>query len=104
MTGVQTCALPICFPVTILGGYGESLSVVLKEGDTYETSEYVFSFNGKPSQSRKEEIRFTLEDGKFYFTSKSKIAWFRMAENKRGEYEADKKEDFVTGQLYTIGN
>ncbi|WNY98138.1 cytochrome c biogenesis protein CcsA [Sulfurospirillum sp. 'SP'] len=88
----------------MLSGYGESLSVVLKEGDTYETSEYVFSFNGKPSQSRKEEIRFTLEDGKFYFTSKSKIAWFKMAENKRGEYEADKKEDFVTGQLYTIGN
>ena len=88
----------------MLSGYGESLSVVLKEGDTYETSEYVFSFNGKPSQSRKEEIRFTLEDGKFYFTSKSKIAWFKMAENKRGEYEADKKEDFVTNQLYTIGN
>jgi len=88
----------------MLSGYGESLSVVLKEGDTYETSEYVFSFNGKPLQSRKEEIRFTLEDGKFYFTSKSKIAWFKMAENKRGEYEADKKEDFVTNQLYTIGN
>ena len=88
----------------MLSGYGESLSVVLKEGDTYETSEYIFSFNGKPSQSRKEEIRFTLEDGKFYFTSKSKIAWFKMAENKRGEYEADKKEDFVTNQLYTIGN
>ena len=24
MTGVQTCALPICFPVTIRGGYGDS--------------------------------------------------------------------------------
>ena len=23
MTGVQTCALPICFPVTILGLYAE---------------------------------------------------------------------------------
>ena len=23
MTGVQTCALPICFPVTIVGGSGE---------------------------------------------------------------------------------
>ena len=23
MTGVQTCALPICFPVTIMGGLGK---------------------------------------------------------------------------------
>jgi len=88
----------------MLSGYGESLNVVLKEGDTYETSEYVFSFNGKPSKHTKEEVRFTVEDGKFYFSSKAKIGWFRMVENKRGEYEADKKEDFITGQLYTIGN
>jgi len=88
----------------MLSGYGESLSVALKEGESYETSDYIFSFNAKPAQSSKEVIAFTLEDGKFYFTSKSKIAWFKMAENKRGEYEADKKEDFITGQLYTIGN
>jgi len=88
----------------MLSGYGESLSVALKEGESYETSDYIFSFNAKPTQSAKEVIAFTLEDGKFYFTSKSKIAWFKMAENKRGEYEADKKQDFITGQLYTIGN
>ncbi|AOO64428.1 cytochrome c biogenesis protein CcsA [Sulfurospirillum halorespirans] len=88
----------------MLSGYGESLSVVLKEGETYETSEYIFSFNAKPVQSAKEIIAFTLEEGKFYFSSKSKIAWFKMVENKRGEYEADTKEDFITGQLYTIGN
>ena len=88
----------------MLSGYGDSLSVALKEGDTYETSDYIFSFDAKPMQSKKEVISFTLEDGKFYFTSKSKIAWFKMVENTRGEYEADKKQDFITGQLYTVGN
>ena len=88
----------------MLSGYGESLSIALKEGETYETSDYIFSFNAKPTQSKKEVILFTVEDGKFYFTSKSKIAWFKMVENTRGEYEADKKQNFITGQLYTVGN
>ena len=88
----------------ILSGYGESLNVVLKEGDSYESSEYIFSFNAQVPQTKKTIIQFTLEDGKFYFYSKEKIAWFKMAENKRGEYAADNKQDFVTGQLYTIGN
>ena len=32
MTGVQTCALPICFPVTIMGVTGEHILV-----DSYTT-------------------------------------------------------------------
>ena len=32
MTGVQTCALPICFPVTIVGG-GNTIVVVTHEED-----------------------------------------------------------------------
>ena len=88
----------------MLSGYGESVSVVLKEGETYETSDYIFSFNAKAPQSQKQVILFTVEDGKFNFYSKEKITWFKMAENKRGEYPADAKQDFVTGQLYTVGN
>ena len=29
MTGVQTCALPICFPVTIEGGYSVVVNDIL---------------------------------------------------------------------------
>lgn len=88
----------------ILSGYGESLSVNLKEGERYETSEYIFSFNAKPKESKKEEIRISLEDGKFYFKAPSNVSWFKMVENERGEYESSKKHDFTTGQLYTIGH
>lgn len=88
----------------ILSGYGESLSVNLKEGERYETSEYIFSFNAKPKESKKEEIRISLEDGKFYFIAPSNVSWFKMVENERGEYESSKKHDFTTGQLYTIGH
>ncbi|AFL67844.1 cytochrome c biogenesis protein [Sulfurospirillum barnesii] len=88
----------------ILSGYGESLSVSLKEGERYETNEYIFSFNAKPVESKKEEVRFMLEDGKFYFSAPSSVAWFKMVENERGEYESGKKHDFTTGQLYTIGH
>ncbi|ACZ11517.1 cytochrome c biogenesis protein [Sulfurospirillum deleyianum] len=88
----------------MLSGYGESLSVNLKEGERYETSEYIFSFNAAPKESKKEEIRFTLENGKFYFTAPSSVAWFKMAENEKGEYAASIKHDFTTGQLYTVGN
>ena len=36
MTGVQTCALPICFPVTIiLLGYGDEFAINIHVGGTY---------------------------------------------------------------------
>ncbi len=88
----------------MLSGYGESVSVVLKEGESYETTEYVFNFNSTKSVKDKQEIAFTLENGSFFIKSKLPIGWFKMAENKRGEFSADAKEAFVTGQLYTIGS
>jgi cytochrome c-type biogenesis protein CcsB len=88
----------------MVSGYGESVGVTLKQGESYETSEYLFSFDAKPSQTTKHVIAFTLENGQFYITSHDKIAWFKMVENTRGEFDADGKEPFVTGQLYTIGN
>ena len=88
----------------MLSGYGESMSVTLKQGESYETSDYLFSFDAKNLQTKKQVISFSLEDGKFYVTSPEKIAWFKMVENKRGEYDASAKEPFITGQLYTVGS
>ena len=88
----------------MVSGYGESLSVTLKEGETYETSEYIFGFNTNLPANKKKEVQFMLENGDFYITSKESIGWFKMAENTRGSYEQEAKESFVTGQLYTIGN
>ena len=88
----------------MLSGYGESVGVVLKEGESYETSEYVFNFNTQKSVHGKQEVLFTLENGSFFVTSAATIGWFKMAENKRGEFVSNAKESFVTGQLYSIGN
>ena len=40
MTGVQTCALPICFPVTILLDYIEFTSVAFPEKNIDATTDY----------------------------------------------------------------
>ncbi len=88
----------------MVSGYGESENVTLKEGEVYETSEYSFTFNAKATDKNKAEVAITLENEKFFIDAKEKLSWFKMAENKRGEYEIGSKQDFVTGQLYTIGN
>lgn len=89
----------------MLSGYGESVSVVLKEGEVYETTEYVFNFNAKKALPKgKQEIAFKLENGLFSFSAPMNISWFKMAENTRGEFAANQTQPFTTGQLYTIGN
>ena len=89
----------------MLSGYGESLNIVLKEGETYETSEYVFNFNSsKVTPKGKQEILFKHTKETFSFTAPVSIGWFKMVENTRGEFEAGAIHPFVSGQLYTIGS
>lgn len=88
----------------MVSGYGETLSVTLKEGESYETSEYLFSFNAKATETKKEIISLQLENGQFYITSSLPIGWFKMVENTRGTFEPQSQQSFVTGQLYTVGN
>ena len=46
MTGVQTCALPICFPVTILGALYALSSELYAEDDEYFDDEDDDLFGG----------------------------------------------------------
>lgn len=89
----------------VLSGYGQSMNVVLKEGKTFETTEYLFSLNTsiKPNTS-KPHIAFMLENNTFFVQSSLPISWFKMADNTRGEYAENTKEAFLNGQLYTIGS
>ena len=46
MTGVQTCALPICFPVTIAGSgnvFGSGISSVISASNAYWKRDNLFS-------------------------------------------------------------
>ena len=89
----------------MLSGYGESMNIVLKEGDMYETSEYVFNFNGKQQPSKgKKEILFTHDKEVFSFRSVVPVGWFKMAENTRGEFDAQIVHPFTSGQLYSVEN
>lgn len=88
----------------MLSGYGESVSVVLKEGESYETTEYIFNFNSTKRSEGKQEILFKLENGVFLISSSAPIGWFKMVENTRGEFAASTTQPFVSGQLYSIGN
>ena len=42
MTGVQTCALPICFPVTIGGGWKEKYVISKKDGSEVDSNAVYF--------------------------------------------------------------
>lgn len=90
----------------MLSGYGESMNIILKEGETYETSEYIFNFNAKtpPVNTKKATILFTHDPKEFFFTSDLPIGWFKMAENTKGEFSPSQQHSFSQGQLYTIGN
>ena len=52
MTGVQTCALPICFPVTIRGGCVDVARMMCS--CSVELSEYVGGFD---TTTKREEIQ-----------------------------------------------
>ena len=47
MTGVQTCALPICFPVTIAGtAGGRVMSLTAVTDDTVTVNVFVYIYRG----------------------------------------------------------
>jgi len=87
----------------MLSGYGESVSVSLKEGESYATTEYLFNFNSDKKAEGKKVVNFMLNNGQFFIQSYEPISWFKMAENTRGELNAQQEKPFITGQLYTIG-
>ncbi len=83
---------------------GETQSVVLKNHNFLSDTPIHFTLNSKSKDRSKFYVNITTRDGKFYFVSDEKIGWFKMVENKRGVYEANKEYPFVRGQLYTLGD
>ena len=61
MTGVQTCALPICFPVTIVGSVAKALVKELT-GKPAEIVETKIETGGKELKSIIESIAGTITD------------------------------------------
>jgi len=77
-------------------------NIVLKNNDFVQNSEIVFTLNSDIKDENTASVNITIRDDKFYFTSNQEIGWFKMVENTRGKYEANKEYEFVGGQLYTI--
>jgi cytochrome c-type biogenesis protein CcsB len=79
-------------------------NVVLKNNDFVQNSEVLFTLNSDIKDEKTTSVNITIRDDKFYFTSDQEIGWFKMLENTRGKYEANKEYEFVDKQLYTIGD
>ena len=58
MTGVQTCALPICFPVTIATYTGNQNRIIQAENTYGDALEYEFKINNIPYEREK---KYTIE-------------------------------------------
>ena len=87
----------------MISNAGRTENVVLKNNEYLNETPIYFSLNSNIKSKNKFFVDIKIKDGKFYFTSDQKIDWFKMVENKRGVYEANKEYEFVGGQLYTIG-
>ena len=79
-------------------------NVVLKNSDYFKSANVLFTLNNDTKSGSRSLVKITIRDGKFYFTSNQPIGWFKMLENRRGTYEANKEYELVGKQLYTIGN
>ncbi|MDD3324324.1 MAG: cytochrome c biogenesis protein CcsA [Sulfurospirillaceae bacterium] len=78
----------------------EEVSLFRGESKTIDGLEFIF--DAKAENKDNNAVFITVEDGKFFIKSPKQISWFKMAENSRGVYEAEAKNDFTTGKLYTI--
>ncbi len=90
--------------ITMLVSVGGSPdTVTLKQGQVYIAGNNILSFDAPVSTTDKNIVKIHVEGDKFYITSAKPIDWFKMVENKKGKFEANKKEEFTAGRLYTIG-
>ena len=83
---------------------GETTKALMRQGDEEETSGAIFTFSKDIGQTDKPVIQFFIKNSQIYLLSKQEISWFKMLENTRGVYPANKPIEFVKGQLYTIGD
>jgi cytochrome c-type biogenesis protein CcsB len=82
---------------------GNPDTVTLKKGQVYIAGENILAFDTPTSPTSKNIINIKTKNGKFYIESAKPISWFKMVENKRGNFDANKQYEFTTGRLYTIG-
>ncbi|MDX1809540.1 MAG: cytochrome c biogenesis protein CcsA [Sulfurospirillaceae bacterium] len=90
--------------ITMLVSVGGSPNnVTLQKGQVYTAGNNIIAFDSPVNSTDKNIIKIYVKDGKFYVNSSTPIGWFRMRQNTRGEFEANKEYEFTTGRLYTIG-
>ena len=86
----------------MVSGDIKTQSIVLKDKKIAISNGVTFSFNKSVDLKNKPIINFYTKDGKFYFKSNRDIVWFKMVENKKGEYKANKEYAFEKGYLYSL--
>ena len=73
--------------------------------NSHTESEFIsFKFNSDAKIEDKPLVDIYTRDGEFYFMSNRSVDWLKMAENKRGTFEANKEHKLSLYHLYTIGS
>ncbi len=73
----------------------------VQDNDVTEVGPFNFYLNKTPDKSKRYVHIYTKND-KFFFTSNRNIEWFTMADQKKGNFVADKEHAFNGKILYTI--
>ncbi len=93
--------VPAMTMLVSIGGTPETIT--LKKGQVYMAGDNIIAFDTPTSSTDKNIINIKVKNGKFYIISKKPIGWFKMVENKKGNFKANTEYEFTTGRLYTIG-
>ncbi len=81
---------------------GAPQTVILQRGQTYRVKNTIIAFDTPIAPTSKNIVQIKVKDAKFYVKSTKSIGWFKMLQNKTGNFEANKEYQFTTGRLYTI--
>jgi cytochrome c-type biogenesis protein CcsB len=84
------------------GNAGEPL--VLREGEYYETPDYILDFNSAKEFKDKEIIKIYVKDSKLYMSHKNDLKTLSMDTQQNAELKAGEQNTLDTRMLYTTEN
>ncbi|MFA6196595.1 MAG: cytochrome c biogenesis protein CcsA [Sulfurimonas sp.] len=84
-------------------GSGEGRAVKLKQGEFYETAEFVLDFDSKGSFD-KPVISLFMEDNKLFMKHPMALNTLKMDDGSKGELASNDKEPFTARTLFTNAN
>ncbi|WP_373070692.1 cytochrome c biogenesis protein CcsA [Sulfurimonas sp.] len=83
---------------------GQGESVVLRDGEYYESQDYILNFNSNTKFENKDIFNIYIKDKKLYLSHKVALKTLSMDTQENGKIEPSKETSFNTRMLYTTDN